>query len=389
MEVNLTFEEQVLSSHDWVQKTQAAVPERVVQDDYDNGIQELYITYSDGRRVFQKREWVCGGQEGNTIDDYYKFTEQTPAPSQTEKMAFIEANSTVVEEEELPPAETTGAGSYETDEDGDSVTVVSLESIEVLSMEVRHELFKKLTDGLGLFGKLGQAFSQFMDRRRVARELDFDTNAFERFCAKVGTHPFAELIDLRFFTPPGMRTTYLSLFQTLVECQEFSERTLNDTLVPLKQWAALMYNDPSRLRSVRTSSPVTVIDPTKLSKQLSAQCSFSGVAQRPFGDVFESNADFGKVNELVNDLVVRYNSTTINRFDDETKALSQILVQLTDTVGRMGDDKVSSEVATYLADLCYQVARQVEFYAVYQTVFRAALSALTQSRQHWDKHILR
>lgn len=386
MEETLSFEEQVLSSYDWVKSTQAPVADSVQQDDYDNGIQELYINYSDGSRVFQRREWECTSD--SPIDKYYQFTEQDPPPSPQEKMAYIEANSKLLEEEPLPPQPVAGSGNYEPGDEEQETVVVSLESIETLSMEVRTELFKKLTDGLGMFGKLGVAFSQFMDRRRVNKDLDFDLAAFDRFGAKVATHPYGELLDLRFFTPPGMRTTYLDLFQVLAECQDFAERTLNETLVPFKQWASLAYNDPSRLRSVRTQTPVTVIDPTKLSKQLSARCSFSGPAQRQFADVFESNTELGKVIELVDSLTVRAGATSIERFDTATRELSQILVQLTDAVGRLGDDKVSTEIATMLADLCYKVARQVEFYAVYQTVLRATLSALTQSRVHWERHIL-
>ena len=389
MSIQLSFEESVLSSHDWVQNTQVPAAAKVVQDDYDSGVQELYITYSNGTRKYQRRQW-----EGQSHDDFLRLDETNATNSESERagirLAFIEKNSTLIEERDLDPV---GDTNYEpqpqNDEDTIEVLEVSLEELQLLSMELRSEVYQNLTKGLGVFQSLSSRFKAFLDRRAVQKDMDFDLSAFERFIAKVGAQNYADLLDVRCFTPPGTRCTYLELLETLRDCQKFADETLNETILPLKQWVSFCHNDPAKLKSIRTSTPVKFIDPTKLSKQLSARCAFTGVAQRAFGDCFAQNSELGKVEELVRDLMSEYTATSIDRFDTETKALSSAMVALSDLVGRLGDDKVSAEIADKLADCCYKAARQVEFYAVYQTVLRATLSALSQTQQHWSKHVLR
>lgn len=388
MTLLLSFEEQVLSSHDWVKKTQEPTPTAVVQDDYNDGIQELYVTYSNGTRKFQRRKW-SGNAHDRFLADYGSDKEQVTAAM---RQVFIEENSELIEERDLAPV---GDSSYET-EDTEGldpttplVTEVSLEALQLLSMELRSEVYQNLTKSLSVFQTLSAKFKSFLESRQVQKDLDFDLSAFERFVAKVGAQNYVDLLDLRCFVPPGTKCSYLDLLSTLKDCQVFSEQTLNETILPLKQWVSFCHNDPAKLKSIRTQSPVKFIDPTKLSKQLAARCSFSGVAQKAYGDCFTQNAELGNVVELLTELVGSYSTTSIKRFDEETKALSLAMVSLSDLTGRLGDDKVSAEIADKLADACYKTAKQVEFYAVYQTVLRATLSALTQTQQYWEKHVLR
>lgn len=383
MKTNLSFEAQVLTTHDWVQATQEPVPTKVVQDDYDDGVQELYITYSDGSRSHQRRYW-----DGVTHDDYYKFTEQEPKPTAGERLAYIEQHSELREEEEIPPLEGT-EHELNDDEAERQVAEVSLEDLAILSMELRHTLMEDLKAGLQGFGRLGATFQRYQASRNIKKELDFDLNKFERFAAKIQTKNHMELIDLRFYTPPGLQASYVEFFRTLLDCQQFAEDTLNETILPLKQWASVAYNEPDRLKSVRNNSNVKLIDPTRYSKQLGAQCSFTGLAQRPYGDCFERSKDLTDLIGLLRNLFGRYSYTTIERFDQQTKELAQVLTKLSDRISCLDDSKTSQDVANTLAEQIHQVAKQIEFYAVYNTVMRAALSALNQSRDHWEKHILR
>lgn len=379
---SLSFEEQVLTAHDWVEKTQEPLPSQIVQDDYDDGVQKLYITYTDGTRAFQRRRW--GTSEDH--DAYYKMREELPESEKNGPavMEFIEQNSELLEEEELPP-------NYDEAEDSSVRTVskVELEEIHLLSMELRHSLMTDFAKGLGDFTSLSEKFRLFMRNRQMRKELDFDFNAFDRFVAKASTRNHAELLDLRFFTPPGMAATYPQLLKVLEDCQTYSEKTLNETILPLKSWIASIYNEPERLKSVRTNVPVLVIDPTRLSKQLGAACSFSGPGQRPYGDCFERAEDLRETSKLLREIGSRYSSTTIERFDREVKELSSSFGLLAQRLSVMDDSKVSIEVANALSDYIHRVARQVEFYAVYNTVMRATLSALTQAREHWERQILR
>ena len=378
----LSFEEQVLTAHDWIDKTQEPLPAQIVQDDYDDGVQQLYVTYSDGTRVHQRRRWA----NSEDHDAYYKMREELPAAEKSgpDVMAFIEEHSELLDEEELPP-------NYDVADDNEAraVVKVELEEIQLLSMELRHNLMADFGKGLTAFNSLSDKFRLFMRNRQLRKELDFDFNAFDRFVAKALCRNHAELIDLRFFTPPGMTSTYPNLLRALTDCQTFAERTLNDTILPLKSWIASIYNDPERLKTVRTNVPVLVIDPTKLSKQLGAVCSFSGPQQRPYGDCFERSEDLTTSAELIRELGTRYSSASIERFDREVKELSSSFTMLAQRISVMDDSKVSVEVANNLAEYIHRVARQVEFYAVYNTVMRATLSALTQAREHWERQILR
>lgn len=380
MSLTLSFEEQVLTTHDWIVKTQAPQPVKIVQDDYDDGLQELYLTYSDGSRKHQRRNWASP----EAHDQYYAMREAGEA-DEAEILDYIEANSELVDEEDLP----SDPEAVELDSTDAKIVNVQLEEITVLSMELQHGLVQEFNRALAGFSTLGDRFRQYIAGRQIRKELDFDPKALHTFAAKVQIRPHAELIDMRFYTPPGLRTTYVELFKTLQDCQAFAESTLNETIIPLKQWAAAAYNEPERLRSVRSSFPVKVQDPTKLSKQLGAQCSFTGKAERSYGDCFERSGDWTTLLGQVDDLFVRYQTTMLSRFDAETKELATAFGLLAQRLSCMDDSKVSSEIARALADYVYKVARQVEFYSVYVTVLRTSFSALEQARNYWTSHIIR
>jgi len=380
MSLKLSFEEQVLTAHDWIAKTQEPQPVKIVQDDYDNGLQKIYLTFSDGSRKYQNRNW----SSPEAHDEYYVLREN-PETTEQDILEFINTHSELVDEEDLPnDPEAIG-----TEAEDAKIVNVQLEEITVLSMELRHGLAQEFNRALAGFSVLGDRFRQYLAGRQTRKELDFDPKALHTFAAKLQLRPHAELIDMRFYTPPGLRTSYVELFKTLQDCQAFAETTLNDTIIPLKQWAAAAYNEPERLRSVRTSFPVKVVDPTKLSKQLGAQCSFTGKAERSYGDCFERAGDWDELLGQVDDLFVRYQTTMLSRFDAETKALASAFGLLSQRLSCMDDSKVSSEIAQSLAEYVYKVARQVEFYSVYVTVLRTSFSALDQARDYWTKHIIR
>ena len=153
MEKVLSFEGAVLSSYDWVKKTEAPSITSVVQDDYDDCRQEVYVKYSDGRYIKQIRDW---DRTGNAHDTYLALGEQGASPA--ERFAYIQAHSSLVEEEDLPSVPNTS-------ESDPIVTEVTLESINQLSMELRHEIWKNVSNGVKQFGKLSETFAGLMARQ--------------------------------------------------------------------------------------------------------------------------------------------------------------------------------------------------------------------------------
>lgn len=383
----LSFEEQVLTSHDWTAKTQLPEVTKVTQDDYDDGDQEIYIERADGSVVRQIRRW-----EGDDHDAYYAFNEQNPKPTHLARLNFIEEHSELIEEEEVrPPKEDVPGGFYSETEDLDNFESerITLEALEVLSMEFRQDIVKDAATAFGKLTSIGDVFRKFVARRHLRKEFEFDDYDFKKFAVTISKIPYVSMVDLRVFCPPGMSSSYLELLTVLVECQQFAEKTLNETLRPFKTWAGSLYNDPQKLRSVRPNGEFVLHSPEALSKRLSAACSFSGESTRAYGDCFERNTDWIELHKKVEELFATYPSANVETFDKETKDAARLVGMLANQINLVGKDKASQEVATQLGDSCYQIAKQVEFYAVYNTVMRSTLAALKQTIDHYKKTVLR
>lgn len=378
----LSFEERVLTSHDWTVKAQEPAVTAVNQDDYDDGIQEIYIEREDGQVVRQRRQW-----EGYEHDGFYEYCRKQPEPSPEERLAYIEDHSELVDEEEVRgPHEEGSASPTELPEGAE---VVSLEDVLSLSLEFRQDLLKDAAGAFKKLSKLGDVFRKFVARRQLRKEFQFDDYDFKKFSAAVNKIPFSSMVDLRVFTPPGMTGTYLNLFTVLVECQEFGEQTLNESLRPFKVWAGSAYNDPEKLRSIRTDQSFKTISPDAVSKRLADVCGFHGVTTRPYGDCFERNGDWEELHKKVEELFSKYPAVNVETFDNETKETARLVGMLTNQISLLGVDKVSQEVAEQLGTACYDLARQVEFYAVYNTVMRASLTALKDTMDHFKKNVIR
>lgn len=379
----LSFEERVLTSHDWTAKAQEPEITKVTQDDYDDGVQEIYIERADGQLVRQRRQW-----EGYDHDGYYEFSRRQPEPTAEERLSYIEDHSELLDEEEVrSPEAATAAGSPTELPEG--AEVISLEALETLSMEFRQELLKDAASAFKKLTSLGDVFRKFVARRQLRKEFQFDDHDFKRFSAAVNKIPYASMIDLRVFCPPGMSSTYLDLFTILVDCQKFGERTLNESLRPFKRWCGEAYNNPEKLRSIRKSEAFKVISPDVLSKQLSGACSFQGITTRAYGDCFERNGDWTELQKKVEELFSTYPAVNVETFDNETKEAARLVGMLTNQISLLGEDKVSQEVAEQLGEACFDLARQIEFYAVYNTVMRSSLAALKDTMDQFEKKVLK
>lgn len=378
----LSFEERVLTSHDWTVKAQEPVVTAVNQDDYDDGIQEIYIEREDGRLVRQRRQW-----EGFDHDGYYEYCRKEPKPTPEEELAYIEDHSQLVDEEEVKAPDDEMSINPSAPLEGSDV--VSLEDVLSLSLEFRQDLLKDAAGAFKKLTKLGDVFRKFVARRQLRKEFQFDDYDFKKFSAAINKIPFTSMIDLRVFTPPGMSSTYLALFDALVESQEFGERTLNESLRPFKLWVGSAYNDPEKLRSIRTVQAFKVIAPDAVSKRLADVCSFQGVTTRPYGDCFERNGDWDELHKKVEELFAKYPAVNVETFDNETKETARLVGMLTNQISLLGPDKVSQEIAEMIGNACYDLARQVEFYAVYNTVMRASLTALKDTMDQLKKNVLR
>lgn len=379
----LSFEERVLTSHDWTAKAQEPAITEVNQDDYDDGIQEIYIEREDGQLVRQRRQW-----EGYDHDGYYEYCRRQPEPTAQERLSYIEDHSELLDEEEVRGPENTQAVGAPT-ELPEGSEVISLEALETLSMEFRQELLKDVSSAFKKLTNLGEVFRKFVARRHLRKEFQFDDYDFKRFASMVNKIPYSSMTDLRVFCPPGMSTTYLKLFTILVDAQKYGERTLNESLRPFKLWCGAAYNDPTKLQTIRKTEAFKLFSPDQISKQLASACSFQGTTTRPYGDCFERNGDWDGLQQKVEELFAHYPAVNVETFDQETKETARLVGMLTNKISLLGKDKVSQEVAEQLGASCFELARQIEFYAVYNTVMRSSLAALKDTMDHFDKKVLK
>lgn len=365
-----------LTSYEWTLKAGNDTPAivRIAQDDYDDGVQRLVVFYSDNTVVQQKRDWTQQGyvKDYSRIHDVW-LNEYADAGFDA-SLAFIEANSTVLEEE---VRENVALEAYFLRPE-----TCSLEGIEQISMEfantflTENRVVRAVTEK---FEHLSLQFQQFAVVRSRIKNFGFDGNQLRKLEHKLDLVQYTDLLDVKIFCAPGQVADHLTMLQALTESQKAAQAVIHDGIRPLRTYLGNLLNSRDGLQSVRSNSGIKIENPKKANARLMSALSESSQTERTYAELIRKQKDWSELRAGVDKLLSDYEAINPDVMRKELGELQVLLNAFTDRLAQAEGSGIPAATAKATADVIFELAQGVEFYAVYSTVLRAWFTALNDS----------
>lgn len=250
---------------------------------------------------------------------------------------------------------------------------VTLESVGVLN--VTDEAFKRFS-AFALDTK-----KSFMDKLNsitvyinpFGKKADMTPYACYRTFATTMKYPDVSKLTLQ--VPDGFQGNLKDYTETIFDLLEnFSARFISDVLTPYDVYLGKIINNPVILQSQLQAHKFSPKDIEKYKKQLTKFVTSKKHNEAPLGKVYQRMKDIEDQEILLNRISAYQSANPL--MNVKTK-VSEIGAKITILANMFKDNKLnitaSAKTFNELAELTYQLAEQVEFYTVIETLINALL----------------
>lgn len=196
---------------------------------------------------------------------------------------------------------------------------------------------------------------------------------------------FADVRGLTIYKAPGQTVSYNELLTVLEDIQSgVIDRMVTEALIPFDTWLAVQLTNPEQLSSVRNARHIPGFiqhDIDSYAKRLGACFDTKDVS---------STAEFGKLVERLTDwapIVKRTNALTEKAMSVPRKDIVTITERITENMNTLvtrikssdSGYELSGATMASLATLCYNLAREIEFYSVFMYKVQLHCQAIEDS----------
>ena len=406
-----------LTSYDWVseEKDNKSTDDIVAMSelDYNQGVQQLKLCFSDGSSVVQSRRWRDDGLHGNWVDTHsndfvasmsvverdsflLKETVCEPMKTGTDLNNFIrEIYHQNCFSEETPSLEAFFSedevqarsqqwmeeNNLAVDENNRLTQVVTPKDIEDLSLEflkIDINLKGYMAEVKSKFQQVTNAFRAYSANAVRVKNFSYDAIKVRKTVASLQRVPYSVLVDLGIYCVPGQAVNYLGLLEVLERSGKASVESIDKDLKSFIAAVGYLVNNPQALSSARKTlgAPLVNLEPVK--KQLSACFNTTNVTTLPYSQLVDRNDDWAEIKTRVDRLLDLYDGCT----PKYVKELVDGVVNNLDNIYRSsmnGEEIATKQNLEVLSQWCFHCAELVEFYAAYTNVLRTLLVALNDS----------
>lgn len=205
------------------------------------------------------------------------------------------------------------------------------------------------------------------------------TSRQNEFIRMVSKHPYLEIAPLLAFTPEGLNATYYKYSTELLLAAMHASRILTGGMTAYSVFLSqLITNNEQKFSSVSFDKAYKDLaaERAKLNASL-GDCFKKGSTktESTLGDTLDRNADWQHVFHNIDNMTKLVNSVdrkALNKKIDECKELLEVIIK---KIERNEFDGMSPQVIKNLSDGAFQIASELEFYAVvYYRVLALATS---------------
>ena len=250
--------------------------------------------------------------------------------------------------------------------------VMTLEEFETASLALAQEALSIPLSGT--FTKLRAALpNYFANLKDFIQHRLFDNNAAldllnqNKYSALANEGNYMALRMKPVIVPKGLNASYLDYLKVLEKAQDSVDLLIPETLTPFQKYLGALLSDPDTLKSQRQAQmldTVTTHDLEPVQKDIQALFSQDNAENRTYGTLIQRQRDWPYIVSQFNDLVERMAKSPRSEILKSVETIGDYLDTLMKRVTEDPDAYAASGVTvSALAQLCYAMASEVEFYA--------------------------
>lgn len=256
-------------------------------------------------------------------------------------------------------------------------------ALEALSMRDMTAYFHDIMPSLQ------SSFNDFTSRFSPKQEaIQGFTSQQREFDREISGRSYMAVSQITAYIPEGLDVPYIDYAEVLLDAVKHASKVM-DVLVPYSAYLAALVTDKEATLSTK-SFEVEFKLMEEERKRINAELGAcfkkgSSKAEAAIGDVVQRNADWKAVFERCNDIsktINDVNRSALLKKVNECNSHLEIILKMA-REGRVG--KVATSAVMNLADGAYQVASELEFYAVAHYKAEVFVSCVNQTLEHFKK----
>lgn len=240
------------------------------------------------------------------------------------------------------------------------------------------------------FGTVKLAFNKYLGAMPSITAL-FSSRTVKDIAQKVSNKQYTALRSLEVYTPPGLKTDYLSYAEVLEASVKKMLTLKQEILQPFASWLGAKLGNPASLASITTNLNITGYsshNTEKLSKDLTACFHNSGRLEvlSTYGAVIKRNGDWatiGKISEALNTAFSDVHHKEIVALVNQcTNMMDQLMLRMEEEPQTY---KMSPAAIQALAAVSYDIGRELEFYGLLRHRINEFNKAVTDTAGKLDQ----
>lgn len=227
--------------------------------------------------------------------------------------------------------------------------------------------------------------TRFSPRQAPVQEFTSQQRDFEK---ELGNHAFMSITQVTAYVPEGLEVPYLDYAEVLLEAVQHASKVM-EVLVPYTDYLAGLVTD--REASLSTKSfevEFKLIEENRkrLNEEL-GNCFKKGStkAEAALGSVVSRNADWKSVFQRCNDIAATINNVNRAALLKKVSACNAHLEVILKMAREGKISKIAGNTVMNLADGAYQVASELEFYAIAYFKAEVFIGCVNQTVEHFKK----
>lgn len=248
---------------------------------------------------------------------------------------------------------------------------MDLTLLSIQSRKVGLEAFA-VTDVTGLLARvypaISDTFSGLLGKFSSNDPYQGLTGKQQDFMRLLGNHPFMDIRPLQVYVPEGLTANYTVYSKALLASAQHAAKVLEDALNPYSTFLSqILTNTGDRISTRLHDADYAAMQKRRegLTADM-AKCFKPGSTktETSLGDVFSRNADWQEVfkdGDSITSFITSVDRKVLNRkVEDCVKLVNKLQEQI--KAGTFGE--VSPQVVKNLAEGAFQIASELEFYAL-------------------------
>lgn len=267
-------------------------------------------------------------------------------------------------------------------------------ALETISLESFSDTVRRLVPSIA------SSIASFTNGLRVVLQADrgsttafYDERNFDRAVTQLTDQKYANVLDMRIYTPEGFKGNIATYAEVLARAQKHADGVIADVVTPYNVFLSKLVTNPNAARDTRLQ--LSELNKIKAAREfLTGQIAAffpagSTAAAGKFGDSIENMAALRSLADNLKTIDAAFDQKKANAVTQAVKDCSSLLDALSNQAHEDGLKDISAQTLRTLGDATLEVAREIEFFSLINYKVNSLLAVMGENAVFWQKVLSR